>query len=178
MALIVVILLSVIAFLVARYGIAHWLVRLSARSTTKLDDIIIHNLHPYRVAWLAPLAVIYITAFLFPAYEKFISKTALFLMLWIAIFTLNSILNAVNEIYEKRKSYNGVSIQSYLDIVKILTVIVGFILSITLITDESPWVLITGLGALTAVLLIIFQGTILSLVASVQIVANDLIKRR
>jgi len=89
---------------------------------------------------------------------------------------LTSTLNAVNEIYEARRNYNGVSIQSYLDITKILLVLVGLILSVTLLTGESPVVLLTGLGAIAAVLLLIFQGTILSLVASIQIVANDLIK--
>jgi miniconductance mechanosensitive channel len=51
-------------------------------------------------------------------------------------------------------------------------VLVAVILSVTLITDESPWVLLTGLGALTAVLLLIFQGTLLSMVASIQIVTT------
>ncbi|HMN59081.1 MAG TPA: mechanosensitive ion channel [Anaerolinea sp.] len=171
-----VILLSAILFLIARYGIARWLINLTARTSNQYDDIVIRNLHPNRLAWLAPLALIYTTAFLFPDYQPILAKASLFIIMWIAIFTLNGILNAVNEIYEKRKTYNGVSIQSYLDIVKILTVMVGIILSITLITEESPWVLLTGLGALTAVLLIIFQSTILSLVASVQIVANDLLK--
>jgi len=90
--------------------------------------------------------------------------------------TLISLLNAVNEIYESSKNFNGVSIQGYLDIAKILFVLSAVILSVAVITGESPWVLITGLGALTAVLLLIFQNTILSLVASIQIVANDLIK--
>ncbi len=176
LALVIIILLSAIVFIIARYGIARWLVSLAARTTNKYDDIFIENLHPNRLAWLAPLAVIYTTAFLFPGFQQAIAKASLFLIMWVAILTLNGILTAINDIYEKRKNYNGVSIQSYLDIIKILTVIVGIILSVTMITGESPWVLLTGLGALTAVILLIFQGTILSLVASVQIVANDLLK--
>ena len=62
------------------------------------------------------------------------------------------------------------------DIVKILLLLVGIILSISLFSGESPVVLLTGLGTLTAVLLLIFQNTILSLVASVQINSMDLIK--
>jgi miniconductance mechanosensitive channel len=92
------------------------------------------------------------------------------------IITISALLNAINEIYESRPSYNGVSIQGYLDIVKIVIVVVGLILSTTLMTDESPIVLLTGLGAIAAVLMLIFQNTILSLVASIQIAANDLLK--
>ena len=100
----------------------------------------------------------------------------MFFVTWLVALTLISLLNAVNEIYESSKNFNGVSIQGYLDIAKILFVLSAVTLSVAVITGKSPWVLITGLGALTAVLLLIFQTTILSLVASIQIVANDLIK--
>ena len=89
---------------------------------------------------------------------------------------MHAVLDSANDLYEKSSNYNGVSIQSYLDLAKIFFIFVAIILSITLFTGQSPWVLLTGLGALTAVLLLIFQNTILSLVASIQIVANDLLK--
>jgi miniconductance mechanosensitive channel len=168
--------LSAILFVFTRYGIARWLTSLAGRTSSRYDDILVRNLRPNRMAWLAPLAVVYTNAYWFPAQQNLIAKIALFLILWLAVVTLTSLLNAINEIYESRSNYNGVSIQSYLDITKILIVLVGLILSITLLTGESPVVLLTGLGAITAVLLLIFQNTILSLVASIQIVANDLIK--
>ena len=167
---------SIILFVFARYGIARWLTSLASHTSSKYDDILVRNVRPSRVAWLAPLIVVYTNAYLFSDYEVWVEKAALFLILWLSVLTLTSTLNAVNEIYEARKNYNGVSIQSYLDITKILLVLVGLILSVTLLTGESPVVLLTGLGAIAAVLLLIFQSTILSLVASIQIVANDLIK--
>ncbi len=171
-----IILLSVIIFILARSVIARGLVALAARTKTRYDDILVKHLKPFRVAWLAPLVVIYSFAYLLPENRAIIEKAALFLILWVSEFTLISMLNALNEIYESRETFTGVSIQGYLDIAKILIVIVGIIISITLITGESPVVLLTGLGALTAVILLIFQDTILSLVASIQIAANDLIK--
>ena len=171
-----VIILSVALFFFVRATIARGLIYIAARTASKVDDMVVRNLHPFRVTWLAPLLVIYASSFLFPDYQVLIQKATLFLIIWLIGLTLISLLNAVNEIYESSKNYNGVSIQGYLDIVKILFVVAAIILSITVITGESPWVLITGLGALTAVLLLIFQNTILSLVASIQIVANDLLK--
>jgi miniconductance mechanosensitive channel len=85
-------------------------------------------------------------------------------------------LDAVNQVYEAMPQFSGVSIQGYLDIVKIVVILVGIILSISLFTDKSPLVLLAGMGALMAVLLLIFRDTILALVASVQISTNDLIK--
>ncbi|MHB0924721.1 MAG: mechanosensitive ion channel family protein [Bellilinea sp.] len=172
----VVLLLSVIAFILFRYGIARLFMSLAARSSSKYDDILVRHLKPFRMAWLAPLVVVYIMAFLFPSAQEMISKIALFLILWVSIITIAALLTAINQIYESRPNYNGVSIQGYLDIAKLLFLLVGIILSITLITGQSPVVLLTGLGAIAAVLLLIFQTTILSLVASVQIAANDLLK--
>jgi len=168
--------ISLAAYLFARFVIARGLVRLAARTSSLNDDIFVKHLNPFRLAWLAPLLLIYTFAQFFPAHQTAAEKVSLILVLWIAALTLNSLLNAANDFYEKSKTYNGVSIQGYLDIAKILVVLVAIILSVTLITDESPWVLLTGLGALTAVLLLIFQGTLLSMVASIQIVTNDLIK--
>jgi miniconductance mechanosensitive channel len=171
-----VITISVTLFMLMRYGIARGLTNLAAHTRSKNDDILIRNLQPNRMAWLAPLVFIYTFDALFPAYQVLVAKVSLFFILWLSVITLIGLLNAVNDIYEGRPSYNGVSIQGYFDIIKIIIFIVGTILSITLMTDESPIVLLTGLGAIAAVLMLIFQTTILSLVASIQIAANDLIK--
>jgi miniconductance mechanosensitive channel len=171
-----IIILGVLMFMIARGVVARGLIYLAGRTTSKVDDIFVKHLRPFRVAWLAPLLVYFSLAYLLPQYQAIIEKVALFFILWVSAVTINSLMDALNEIYENNKSYSGVSIQGYLDIAKILVVLVAGILSIALITDESPIVLLTGLGALTAVLLLIFQNTLLSLVASIQIVANDLIK--
>lgn len=176
MALGAVLGLSILAFLLARYGIARLLTGLAARTSSKYDDIFIRHFRPHQVAWLAPMVVLYTNAFLFPEYQVILSKIALFFILWLSVITLSRLMNAINEIYESRPNYNGVSIQGYFDIAKLVAVMVGIILSITLMTDESPLVLLTGLGAIAAVLMLIFQNTILSLVASIQIAANDLLK--
>jgi miniconductance mechanosensitive channel len=176
MALGLLIILSTLLFFFTRNVIARGLVRLASRTTNKVDDIFIKHLRPTRLAWLAPLVVIYVFAYLLPAFEVSIRKVTLFLIILVSVLSINALLNAFNEIYESRPSFNGVSIQTYLDVLKIFIAIVAIILSISLFSGQSPLVLLTGLGALTAVLLLIFQNTLLSIVASVQIAANDLIK--
>jgi len=176
MAVAVVVLAAIILFILFRYGIARVVTGMASRSRTKTDDILVTHLRPFRMAWLAPFIILYLSASLFPSYETIIAKTALFVILWLIVFTVSGLLSAINDIYERRSSYNGVSIQGYLDIARILFVLVGIILSITLMTGQSPVVLLTGLGAIAAVLMLIFQNTILSLVASIQIAANDLLK--
>ena len=176
LALVGFILLCALVFILTRNVIARGLVRLAKLTTNKYDDIVVRDLHPYRLAWLAPLVLIYIFANFFPAYEKYIETVSLFLILWLAAWTVISLLSTVNDVYEGSKGFSGVSIQGYLDIAKILIIAVAIILSIAIITGQSPLVLLTGLGAITAVLLIIFHDTILAIIASVQIVVNELIK--
>lgn len=168
--------ICLLAFIFSRQIVARGIIHLTARSTTKKDDILVSHLKPYRLAWFAPLIIIHASSVLFPEIQVVLAQTSLFLILWLGLLTVNSILDAVNDLYEKSNNYNGVSIQSYLDMAKIFFIFVSIILSVALFTGQSPLVLLTGLGALTAVLLLIFQNTILSLVASIQIVANDLLK--
>ncbi|MDT8338684.1 MAG: mechanosensitive ion channel family protein, partial [Sulfurimonas sp.] len=67
-------------------------------------------------------------------------------------------------------------IKGYIQLVKMFVYILGFIIAICVLVGVSPWGVLSGVGAFTAVLMFIFKDTILSLVASVQIVANDLFK--
>ena len=171
-----VLFLAVISYLVAYRLVGRALIYFAGRTASKYDDIVIQRTKPARVSLYAPLFVIYYFAYLIPTAEGYIQKGVLFVVLWLSVVTFDALLDAANEIYESRRSFSGAAIAGYLDIVKILAYAVGVILSISLITGESPIALLAGLGALTAVLLLIFRDTILSLVASVQISTNDLVR--
>ena len=170
------VLLSLVVFLIARYFIARGLIYLAERTESKYDDIVVKELRPFRFAWLAPLLLIYYFANLLPEAATFIRQIAMLLILWLVVITLNSLLNAVNAIYEASPSYRGLSMQGYLDLGKILLVLVAIVLTASLITGQSPLVLMSGLGALMALLLLLFRDTLLSFVASIQIQSNDLVK--
>ena len=170
-----VLLLIIISFVIAYRLIARWLIYIAKRTKSQYDDIIIQHIRPRRLALLAPVLVIYFFAYLIPEAQEFIQQLMLFLMLWLGVLTFNGLMDAANDIYELHRGETGVAIRGYLDIVKIFAFAVGIILSISIFTGQSPLALLAGLGALTAVLLLIFRDTILSLVASVQISANDLI---
>ncbi|MEE8121615.1 MAG: mechanosensitive ion channel domain-containing protein, partial [Anaerolineales bacterium] len=169
-------LFSLLTFIVARTVLARGLTYLARRTKTEVDDILVEKLRPFRIAWLAPLILLYMFASLIPVYQTVIEKGALFLILWLSAVTINALVDALNIVYESGSSFKGISIQSYLDIVKILILMAAIILSVSLFTGESPTGLLTGLGALTAVLLLVFRDTILSFVASIQISTQDLIK--
>jgi miniconductance mechanosensitive channel len=173
---IAVLTISAVTFVVARYLLARSLTYAARRTRNKVDDIIIGHLHPFRFAWIAPLVVLYYFADLLPSGVETIRHILLFLVLWLALVTGNALLNAANEIYERSRFYRGESIQGYLDLLKLVVIAAGLILTVSLFTGQSPLVLLSGLGAVMAVLLLLFQDTLLSFVASLQIHSHDLVK--
>jgi miniconductance mechanosensitive channel len=166
---------GLVLYLVVRSLLARSLIYLASRTENKYDDILVDKLRPYRFTWIAPLLVIYYFAGLLPSSVDVIRNIILFLIVWLVIITLNSLLNAANAIYEASRFYRGDSIQVYIDLVKIILVLVGIIMSISWFTGKSPLVLLSGLGAMMAVLLLVFHDTILSFVAGLQIQSNDLV---
>ena len=82
----------------------------------------------------------------------------------------------MNDIYYKSQYSNRFNIKSYIQILKLFVNIFGIITIIALLTGKSPVYFLSGLGALTAVLMLVFKDTILSLVSSIQISSNDLFK--
>ncbi|WP_445765986.1 mechanosensitive ion channel family protein [Rheinheimera sp.] len=98
-----------------------------------------------------------------------------FVILTVAL-AISSLLDLVNSVYEQRPDARIRPIKGYIQVVKIALYAVALILIIAALFDRSPLILLSGLGAMAAVLMLIFQDTILSLVASVQISSNDVLR--
>ncbi len=89
-----------------------------------------------------------------------------------------NMLSALDGLYEKRDPERARArpIKGYLQVVKIITYMVTAILIVATLFDRDPLLLLSGLGAMTAVLMLVFKDTILSLVASVQLSSNDMLR--
>ena len=85
-------------------------------------------------------------------------------------------LNYANELYARRPEARSRPIKGYVQVVKIAVFCGAAILMIAVLIDQSPLLLLSGLGAMAAVLLLVFKDTILSLVASVQLTSNDMLR--
>lgn len=98
-----------------------------------------------------------------------------FIILTIAL-ALGAILEIVNMLYMRRQASHLKPIKGYIQIIKIVIYALASILIVATLIDRSPLILLSGLGAMAAVLMLIFQDTLLSLVASVQISSGDMIR--
>jgi len=173
---IAVIVLSLIAYFVTKKIILGGISKIVSKSSTELDDIFLDKTLLQRIAYIAPFLVIYNFAHLFPDFEELIRRITVALISVIALLIIGAFLSALNSFYEKQKIAQGKPIKSYVQIIKLIVYIAGAIVIVAVLIGQSPWFLLTGLGAMTAVLLLIFRDTILSFVASLQISSNDLIR--
>ena len=98
-----------------------------------------------------------------------------FIVLTVAL-AANDALTVANSVYLKRPNAHLRPIKGYLQVTKIVVAIIATILIIATLVDRSPVILLSGVGAMAAVLMLIFQDTILSLVASIQINSNDIVR--
>ncbi|MBY6219320.1 mechanosensitive ion channel family protein [Qipengyuania aquimaris] len=89
---------------------------------------------------------------------------------------INWALNYVNELYSRRPEARSRPIKGYVQVLKIAIFFGAAILMIAVLIEQSPLLLLSGLGAMAAVLLLVFKDTILSLVASVQLTSNDMLR--
>ncbi|KUG26740.1 small-conductance mechanosensitive channel [hydrocarbon metagenome] len=175
-ALLGVLLLSYIIYLVTKKVLLRVVKSFVQRTKNEWDDILLSNKMLKRISLIAPFLVIINFSYLVPTFAGFIERFSAVLIIFFIILTLSALLNGVVEIYEKIEKYKERPIKGYLQVVKIIMYIFGGILIITALTGQSPWAILGGLGALTAVIILVFRDTILSFVASIQISSYDLIK--
>jgi miniconductance mechanosensitive channel len=164
----------------ARYAMAHVL-RLASRNTAwRWDDSIVTHGVFRRLAQVVPLLIIRYGLPLIPHVPGqavvVVSSIALALVALFVVLAVNAALSALEVLYRATPHGNERSVKGYIQLLKIVTFVVGFIFIVASLIDRSPLTLLAGLGAVSAVLLLIFKDTILSVVASVQLGSNDMLR--
>lgn len=178
--LIIALFISFLADLVARKVLLTIIHKISKRTNTVWDDIIVEQGVFNRLAHIAPALVLYYAIpLIFPTVDLFAAlaqRAVLVYMIGVILMVLNSLLSAVNGIYRTYEISKSRPIKGYLQIVRVFLSIVGVTLMITTLLDKSALGLLSGIGALSAVIMLVFKDSILGLVAAVQLSGNDMIR--
>ena len=169
-------LLSAIGYGITVKIIIKLITKMFSKTSTQLDDILVKRKIFNYLAYMVPALIFYNFAGAAPQFTAIIQRISLCLMALSGILIINSFLNALGDIYQKTKFSERLNIKSYLQISKLIINVLGIIIVISILLEKDPTILLSGLGAMTAVLMLIFKDTILSLVASMQISSNDLFK--
>ena len=170
---------SVVVYLVTRVWLVRAVRRLTRLTATTWDDALVEQRIFLRLAHVPPAWVVY---YWLPTIDglpeelvSLVERVMVAAMVVIVITTVSAMLNAANEIYSQNPEYRHRPIKGYVQLANIFLYVMAAISVVSILLNKSPLVFISGIGAMTAVLLLIFKDTILSLVASVQIATNDMI---
>jgi len=154
--------------------------RIVRRTTFTWDDVLQKHRVFERLAHIAPGFAIYYGIQVVPdigaVLTNLIRQTALASMVLTGMLSVGAFLNAVHEIYATSSLARGRPIKGYVQIVKLIVYVLGAVVTVATLIDKSPMFFLGGIGAMTAVLLLVFRDTILSFVASLQIASNDMVR--
>ena len=166
--------------LLTRRILVRWIEKWVLRSATRWDDALHQEEVFDRLIALLPAVLGWYGVKLLPGISETVqvvgSRLALSMMVLFGGRAVIALLSAANDIYAENPENRDRPVKGYLQVVQIIVGVIMGVLILAILLDRSPVIFLSGLGAMTAVLLLIFRDTILSLVASVQITGNDMVR--
>ncbi len=145
-------------------------------SKVKWGKIILDRQVFRKLSHIVPAIIIYSFSSTFPAYQSIIEKLAIAYIIIVGLVFIQSLLNAFNDIYQTFEISKVKPIKGYIQVINIIFMTIGFILLISNLIGKSPLLLLSGIGALSAVLMLVFKDSLLGLVAGIQLTANDMVR--
>jgi miniconductance mechanosensitive channel len=177
------VLLLLVAWLagrLVRYALVH-VMRLASRHTKwRWDDAMVKRRVFLRLSQVVPMLIVNAGLHAVPGVpesaEMAVAAITTALIVVFVVLAVNAALSAMEDLYNQTARGRERSIKGYVQLLKILLFVVGLILIIAALFQRDPLTLLAGLGAVSAVLLLIFKDTIMSVVASVQIGSYDMLR--
>lgn len=180
MDIVLLTLASLVAAWVSRKIFLRIIKSIIIRSKNKYDDVLLEKRVFDQLAYIVPaIAVQYVAPLVFtyfPQITVVVDRLATLFIIIVLMISLQRLFKALGAVGETMKRYEGKPIKSFVQLFTIITYIVGFIFIISFVVGRNPISVLGAFGALTAVLLLIFKDTILGLVASIQVSANDMVR--
>ena len=150
------------------------------RTKTKFDDLLVTNKTAKYIAYLIPLLFVYKSVPLilnnFVYWESIFGKMLeVYIVLWI-LWIIRTVFNALRDHLKQNPKFSDKPIDSYIQIIMIVLWVFGVIIIVSEIFDIDKKSLLAILGAISAVIILVFRDTILGFVASVQVSLNDMVR--
>jgi len=174
-AAVALILLALIAYWLGRGVVGRLLAFVIRRTESKWDDALLSHRLFARLAHLGPAFVLFACAPLLPPADHVLQRVAIVYFVAVGTLAVLSFLDAAVDIYGTYSVSKQRPIKGLVEIVKMLIVLFVGVFAVAELLDRSPWLLLSGLGGMTAVLLVVFKDSLLGFVAGVQLAVNDMI---
>ncbi len=180
LALILLLVIALVLGRVARYLILHGAKLLGRQPALHWVNDLRQNKVFHRLAQMTPSLVIQFGLHLVPELSKtsmiFLGNVALAFTILFMVLAISALLSALLDVYARTEHARTRSIKGYVQLTKMVLYVFGAIIIVATLIDRSPLLLLSGLGAMSAVILLVYKDTLLSFVASVQLTSNDMLR--
>ena len=171
---------ALIADIIAKRILVSTVRTIARRSKVTWDDALIEHNVAGRIVQLVPAFIIYAGVALVPDLPEYVAElvrnVAMAYVVLVSTMALTALLGAANTIYSSLPVAKVRPLKGFVQLLQIVIWVIGGVLIVATLIDRSPLILLSGFGAMTAILLLVFKDTILSLVASVQLTAQDMVR--
>ncbi len=180
LGVIALLLTAIVADLLVKGILVRGVQTMAKRSSATWDDVLIEHKVFGRLAQIVPGIIVYIGIPFVPELPDTVVQltrnvSAGYMVLMVTM-SLSALLSAGSAIYSSMPIAKERPLKGFVQLVQIAVWVFGAVMIIAAVLDRSPLLLLSGLGAMTAILLLVFRDTILSLVASVQLTAQDMVR--
>jgi len=178
--LLLVILLVYLVQLIVRNILTVALRKVGQNSRMSFFGYLLKNRFPHFLALIAPFSLVKNTIpIIFADFPKWIEPLdtltdiyMVFMIIWMAM----SLLTSGADVLKEQSAFRDKPMQSYLQVIKMILFLFGAIAIFSMLTGKSPVAFFTAMGAMSAVLLLMFKDTIMGFVASIQVTTNDMVR--
>jgi miniconductance mechanosensitive channel len=178
-AVLVMLALASLSYLVMRVVVVAGLARVITRSKSRTDDLLVRMKVFSHLSHVAPAAVISLmgpAVFVeFPAVADAIETLSLVYLTLMIVLFLDALMSAGLVIYRTKPISRTFPITSFVQVGKLLLYMFGAVATLSLLLGESPLTFLAGMGAMTAVLMLVFKDPILGFVAGIQLSVNKMV---
>ena len=169
-------LICIVANFITKKVVIRVITHIVKKNKLQWDNILLERKVFHKLSHIAPAIIIYSFSSTFPTYKELIEKGAIAYLIIVGLMVVNSLLNAINDIYQTFDISKVRPIKGYVQVVKIIVITLGGILVIANLMGKSPLILLSGIGALSAVFMLVFKDSLLGLVAGIQLSSNDMVR--
>lgn len=177
---VVILLIAMLLYLICRRGIVPLVKRMTASTDTIWDDYLLNDKVLRNACFLLPSIVIYVLMPLaFPEDSKGLIIFLRLCKVYITFVVMRLICSVFTSLYTISNEHEKLkhrSLKAFWQMLKLVVICFGSIIIISELIGSNPIAVLTGLGAGTAILMLVFQDTIKGLVAGVQLAANDMLR--
>lgn len=177
----VAILLAALAGLLCRKIIVPLVLKLTAKTEVKWDDVLFNRNVLVSACHIVPAIVIWqllpLVFFQFPVVKELLTRITAIYIVVMSVKTVLVFISAIKDLEGEQRSNKQQYLYSFIGVLRLLMIFVAAIIVVSIIIDKDPMKLFAGLGATSAILMLVFQDTIKGLVAGIRLTSNDMLHK-